>query len=123
MLVTVRVRPGASRTAVGGVWGSSEPLTGPSGRPGHPREAAAGDGPQSGALVVAVSARAVDGAANDAVLAAVANAFGLRRRQVALRNGSRSRTKVLDLDIDPAMGAERLAALLSASGRPPRRRQ
>jgi uncharacterized protein YggU (UPF0235/DUF167 family) len=70
--VTIRVRPGAGRTAVGG---------------GH-----------DGALVVRVGARAVDGKATEAALAAVADAFGVRRSAVALVTGARSRTKVVDVD-------------------------
>jgi uncharacterized protein YggU (UPF0235/DUF167 family) len=69
--VTIRVRPGASRTAVGGE--------------------------HDGALVVKVSARAVDGRATEAALAAVARAFGVRRGAVTLVAGSTSRTKVVDV--------------------------
>jgi uncharacterized protein YggU (UPF0235/DUF167 family) len=70
--VTIRVRPGAGRTAVGG---------------GH-----------DGALVVRVGARTVDGKATEAALAAVADAFGVRRSAVALVTGATSRTKVVDVD-------------------------
>jgi uncharacterized protein (TIGR00251 family) len=70
--LTVRVRPGASRDAVGGS--------------------------HDGALVVRVSARAVDGKATEAALAAVADAFGVRRRDVALVSGTTSRTKVVDVN-------------------------
>jgi uncharacterized protein YggU (UPF0235/DUF167 family) len=69
--VTIRVRPGAGRTAVGGEL--------------------------DGALVVRVSARAVDGQATEAALAAVARAFGVRRRAVTLVTGAASRTKVVDV--------------------------
>jgi len=69
--VSVRVRPGSSRTAVGGA--------------------------HDGALVVRVSARAVEGAATEAVLVAVAEALGIRRREVSLVSGATSRTKVLDV--------------------------
>lgn len=89
MRITVRVRPGASRTHVGGRWGDGD------------------------VLGVAVGARAVDGAATAAVCAAVAAAFGLRPRQVTVVAGERSRTKVLELDVDAAEGARRLAALLA----------
>lgn len=88
----MRVKPGASRTAVGGRYGY------------------AGDS----ALVVAVTARAVDGAATEAVLRAVAAAFGVRLRAVTLVNGATSRTKVLEVAVDDeAAGRERLAALLT----------
>ncbi len=92
MRITVRVRPGASRTRVGGRYG--EP-------PDYPA-----------ALVVAVTARAVDGAANAAVLAAVAKAFGVRPAQVRLVSGQRGRTKVVELQEPPAMAEETLTRLL-----------
>ncbi len=65
-------------------------------------------------LTVSVTARAVDGAATAAVRAAVATAFGLRPRQVVLVSGERSRTKVLELDLDDARGEAVLRALLRA---------
>lgn len=71
MRVTIRVRPGASRTQVGGA--------------------------HAGALLVRVSAPAVDGRATEAALAAVASAFGVRRRAVTLVSGATSRTKVIDV--------------------------
>lgn len=64
-------------------------------------------------LGVAVSARAVDGAATAAVCAAVAEAFGVRGRAVRVVGGERSRTKVLDVDVDPALGAAVLQRLLA----------
>ncbi|GEA81043.1 DUF167 domain-containing protein [Cellulomonas uda] len=89
MRVAIRVRPGASRTRVGGS--------------------------HAGALVVAVSARAVDGAATEAALAAVADAFGVRRRHVTLVTGTTSRDKVVDVDDDALADAPaRLEALLNA---------
>ena len=90
MRVTVRVRPGARHDDVGGRW----------------------EGPRGPALVVAVRARAVEGRANAAVLAAVAAAFGLRPADVTLVFGARSREKVLDLDGDDRALATALAALL-----------
>lgn len=90
MKVDIRVRPGASRTRVGGA--------------------------HAGRLVVAVGARAVDGAATEAALAAVADAFGLRRRQVALVTGLTARDKTVALDLPDAVAQHaaqaRLAALL-----------
>jgi uncharacterized protein YggU (UPF0235/DUF167 family) len=59
-----------------------------------------------------VAARAVEGRATEAALAAVAEALGLRRREVTLVSGATSRTKVVEVpDADPAVG-ERLRALL-----------
>ncbi|MQA33626.1 DUF167 domain-containing protein [Modestobacter roseus] len=72
MRITIRVRPGAGRTAVGGE--------------------------HDGALLVRVSARAVDGKATEAALAAVAGAFGVRRSAVTLVTGATSRTKVVEVD-------------------------
>ncbi len=87
--MTVRVRPGASRTRVGGRWGEGE------------------------VLGVSVGARAVDGAATAAVRAAVAEAFGVRPRDVALVAGERSRTKVLEVDVDEVTGRAILGRLLT----------
>ena len=84
MRVTIRVRPGSSRTSVGGS--------------------------HDGALVVRVTARAVDNAATRAALAAVADAFGVRNRAVSLVSGATSRTKVVDVD---GATQEQLGALLN----------
>ena len=64
-------------------------------RPGSPRPGIGGE--HAGALVVRVSARAVDGKATEAALAAVAAAFGVRRSAVTLVTGASSRTKVVDV--------------------------
>lgn len=91
MRIAVRVRPGASRTAVGGRYG------------------------EAGALVVAVSARAVDGAATEAARRALAEALSVRAADLRLLIGATSRDKVFDLDIakgDESVIADRLAALL-----------
>ncbi len=90
--MTVRVRPGASRTRVGGRWGEEE------------------------VLGVSVGARAVDGAATAAVLAAVAAAFGVRPRDVALVTGERSRTKVLDVVVDDDEAARATLVRLLTDG-------
>jgi len=93
MRVTIRVQPGAGRTAVGG-------------------EVARPDG--EAALVVRVNARAVDGKATEAALRAVAEALQLRRRDVALVHGATSRTKLIEIDVSAAGGPAvraRLAAL------------
>lgn len=88
--LAVRVRPGASRTRVGGRYGEGDDAR----------------------LVVAVSARAVDGAATRAVLAAVADALGVRARQVTLVQGATSRDKLLEIDNPPDDVGERVARLL-----------
>jgi len=87
--VRVRVRPGASRTRVGGCYGEGPDAT----------------------LVVAVSERAVDGAATDAVLAALADALGVRPRQVVLVRGRTSRDKTVDIVDPPQDLAARLTLL------------
>ena len=84
MRVTLRVRPGSARPGVGGE--------------------------HDGALIVRVSAPAVDGRATEAALRAVAAAFGVRRRAVTLITGAASRTKIVEVTGgDPAD----LARLLS----------
>jgi uncharacterized protein YggU (UPF0235/DUF167 family) len=61
-------------------------------------------GEHDGALVVRVSARAVDGQATAAALAAVAAAFGVRRQAVTLVAGATSRRKIVDVPgADPAV--------------------
>lgn len=83
--ITVRVRPGSAQTRVGGE--------------------------HDGALVVRVTARAVGGQATAAALAAVAEAFAVRRHAVTLVAGAASRTKIVDVaDADPAE-LDRLLAL------------
>jgi uncharacterized protein len=84
MRVTIRVRPGSARPGVGGE--------------------------HDGALVVRVSARAVDGKATEAALAAVADAFGVRRSAVGLVSGASSRVKIIEVAAgDPRLLAELLA--------------
>lgn len=80
--LTIRVRPGSACTAVGGE--------------------------HDGALLVRVTARAVDGRATEAALRAVADALGLRRGEVRLVGGARARTKVLEVDADVASRLDEL---------------
>lgn len=78
MRITIRVRAGSAHPGVGGE--------------------------HDGALVVRVSARAVDSQATAAALAAVASAFGVRGQAVILVTGKASRTKILDVaGADPAV--------------------
>ncbi len=63
--------------------------------PGASRERVAWEGD---VLHVWVSARAVDGAANRAVVRAVAAALGARPSSVELVGGERSRDKVLEVE-------------------------
>jgi uncharacterized protein len=78
--VAVRVKPGASRTRVGGRY----------------------DGPGGPALVVAVSAPAVDGRATEAARRALAEALGVRPARVTLRSGATSRDKLFAVERPPA---------------------
>ncbi len=68
-------------------------------------------GRREGALVVKVRARAVDGAANDALLEAVADAFERPPSDVALERGRRSRHKVVRVSGPAHLLRERLEEL------------
>ena len=87
--VAVRVRPGAGRTRVGGCY----------------------DGPHGPALIVAVSAPAVDGKATEAVRRALADALAVRSADVTLRLGATSRDKVFTVSPAGDETPGRLAAL------------
>jgi uncharacterized protein YggU (UPF0235/DUF167 family) len=65
-------------------------------RPGSPRPRVGGE--RGGALIVQVSARAVDGQATESALRAVAEAFSVRRDAVTLVSGATSRTKIIEVD-------------------------
>jgi uncharacterized protein YggU (UPF0235/DUF167 family) len=80
--VSIRVRPGAGRTQVGGRYGD--------------------------ALVVRVRERAVDGRATDAALRALADALGVRKAEVSLVTGHTSRTKVVEVPDESAAAYRRL---------------
>jgi uncharacterized protein YggU (UPF0235/DUF167 family) len=85
--LVVRVKPGAARAGVGGSYGDT------------------------GALVVAVTERAVEGKATAAVLRAVAAALGVRRSCVTLVSGAASRDKVLSVSDPPDDCERRIEAL------------
>jgi uncharacterized protein YggU (UPF0235/DUF167 family) len=85
MRIAIRVRPGSTRPGVGGE--------------------------HDGALVVRVSAQAVDGKATEAALTAVAKSFGVPRTAVRLVSGATSRTKLIEIDTD---APHTLTALLAA---------
>ncbi|MEU0548053.1 DUF167 domain-containing protein [Micromonospora sp. NPDC005979] len=76
LTVAVRVKPGASRDAVGGRF----------------------DGPHGPSLVIAVHAPAVDGRATEAARRALAAALGVRPAAVSLRTGAASRDKLFLVD-------------------------
>lgn len=87
--IEIRVKPRAQVQRVGGQWGP-------------------------GALLVEVQAAAVDGKANAAVVAALAVAFALPRRQITIVGGLRSRSKVVEIEGEADMVAARLVELLRA---------
>jgi uncharacterized protein YggU (UPF0235/DUF167 family) len=87
--VLVRVKPDASREAVGGC---------------HP-------GVHGPALVIAVHAPAVDGRATEAARRALAKALEVRPAAVLLHSGATSRDKVFTVDPAPDDLAERVRAL------------
>ncbi|MFI9640097.1 DUF167 domain-containing protein [Micromonospora sp. NPDC051925] len=76
LTVAVRVKPGVSRPRVGGCFA----------------------GPLGPALVIAVTAPAVDGRATEAARRALAGALGVRPAAVALRTGAASRDKLFLVD-------------------------
>ncbi|MFC4536504.1 DUF167 domain-containing protein [Sphaerisporangium dianthi] len=89
MRLVIRVRPGAAREAVGGVYGDE-------------------------AIVVKVNAPAVDGRATEAALRAVAVAFGVRRSDIRLVSGATSRDKVVEITGNDQELTERAVALRMA---------
>jgi hypothetical protein len=91
LTVAVRVRPGASRTRVGGC------------RPG----------PYGPAVLVEVTAPAVDGRATEAARRALARALGVRAATVSLRAGAASRDKLFSVAGAGDALADRLDALRS----------
>jgi uncharacterized protein len=75
----IRVRPAAHHPAVGGHW----------------------DGKLGPALIVAVTAPAVDGKANEAVRRALADALHVHHRHITIVTGTRSRDKVIAIADPP----------------------
>jgi uncharacterized protein YggU (UPF0235/DUF167 family) len=63
--------------------------------------------------VVSVTARAVEGAATEAVVRAVADALGVKPRQISVTSGRTSRDKLLSVAEAPADLPERVRVLLS----------
>jgi uncharacterized protein (TIGR00251 family) len=91
--LAVRLTPRASRTGLDG------PVTGTDGRV---------------ALQIRLAAPPVDGAANKALIAFLADALAMRKSDVTIRSGETSRLKILQLSGDPQAIAERLAAWITA---------
>ena len=91
-VLAIRVKPGATRDRVGG------------------RHTGAA-GP---ALIVSVTAPAVDGRATEAAIRAVARALALPTRRVSLRTGATSRDKLLTISDPPPDLGDRITTLLDA---------
>ncbi len=81
----------------------------------QPRASRAGvEGLVGDALKVRVTAAPVDGAANEAVVAVLAEALGVPRRAVAVVAGRSSRSKVVEVSGDPGALRAAVAALAGA---------
>lgn len=89
MRLLVHVRPGSSRTSVGGE--------------------------HDGALLVRVQQRAVDGAATAAVITALADAFRVAPHCVQCVKGHTTRRKMIEISGDDVTLQERLVALRTES--------
>ncbi|KAB1070949.1 DUF167 family protein [Methylobacterium planeticum] len=92
--LAVRLTPRGGRDAVEGV------IAGADGRP---------------VLALRVAAAPVDGEANAALIAFLAKALKLRKRDVAILSGETGRLKILRLSGDGAVLAGRLAAWIGAA--------
>lgn len=66
------------------------------------------------ALIIAVTAPAVDGKANAAICAALADFLGLRKSQITLANGATSKLKRFCVACDTPTEQARLTALLDS---------
>ena len=89
LTIAVRVKPGASHTWIGGRY----------------------DGAYGPAVVVAVTAVAVDGRATEAVLRVLADALRVRRSTLRVRAGAKSRDKLITLTDPPDDIGERIRRL------------
>lgn len=95
--LAVRLTPRAARNGLDGV------VLGPDGRP---------------ALQLRVAAPPVEGAANAALMAYVAEALRMRASDVSIVSGQRGRLKLLDLSGDAAALLARLAEWVEEARRP-----
>lgn len=89
--LAVRVSPRGSKNAVEGL------VTGADGK---------------SALAVRLTAPPVEGAANEALIAFLAERLDLRKKDIAIRRGETGRLKILHLSGDATSLCERLAALI-----------
>jgi uncharacterized protein len=93
LTTAVRVKPGSARPRVGGRF----------------------DGPHGPALVIAVSAPAVDGRATEAARQALAGALEVRPAAVTLRAGAASRDKIFQVAGPARLLGSRLRRLRDGS--------
>lgn len=82
-ILTLHIQPGAKKTEIVGEHGE--------------------------ALKIRLAAPPVDGKANEALLAFLAETLGLPKRDVSLLSGQSSRRKQVAVDLPPASVAERLS--------------
>lgn len=95
ILLTIRAKPNSSRNHVGGSYGE--------------------------ALIVAVTAPAVDGRATSAIIELLAKALDVPKSAIRVKSGQRGRTKIMAIDPNLSrMGdlPRRIAALLAETGAP-----
>jgi len=69
-----------------------------------------------GTLKAAVTAPPEDGRANDAVIALVANSFGVRKSTISLKQGAAARDKVLSVTGEPVALAARIGEWVRGNG-------
>lgn len=94
-LLTIRAKPNSSRNRVGGSYG--------------------------GALIVAVTAPAVDGKASTAIIGLLAKALDVPKSAIRVKSGQRARTKIMAIDVDSGRVGDlpgRIAALMAEIGAP-----
>jgi hypothetical protein len=65
-------------------------------------------GVRDGALLVRVTAPPVEGAANDALIAALSRALGVARRDLTIESGGRGRSKTVSAPLAARAALERL---------------
>lgn len=66
------------------------------------------------AVVVATHARAQEGAANDDLLAQIAEWLGLAKSRITITRGSKSRHKVVSVELSPGDSSQWIAELIAA---------
>ncbi|MEI7932877.1 MAG: DUF167 domain-containing protein [Alphaproteobacteria bacterium] len=95
MRLAVRLTPRASRNGLDGI------VTGADGRP---------------ALKIRLAAPPVEGAANAALIAFLADALSLRKADIDIRSGETGRLKILQLSGEPPVLIGKLETWLASNG-------